>query len=164
MAANETDLFQTFLFKEPSLAAFAATWDALWKDWPAADNITLALSERPAPRTTKMFRRGDWQRLGDTVSADTPKVLPKFSADLPRNRLGLAKWLVAPENPLTARVIVNRVWQQYFGQGLVTTPEDFGVRSEAPSHPELLDWLASESMTPTFNVQRRTLNVPSPGR
>ncbi len=138
------EIFRTFLFKEPSLAQDAAAWEALWKDWPTAENTTLALSERPAPRTTKMFRRGDWQRLGDTVSADTPKVLPQFPADLPRNRLGLAKWLVAPENPLTARVVVNRVWQQYFGQGLVTTPEDFGVRSEAPSHPELLDWMAGE--------------------
>ncbi len=138
------EIFRTFLFKEPSLAQGAAAWEALWKDWPAAENSTLALSQRPTPRTTKIFRRGDWQRLGDSVSADTPKVLPPFPADLPRNRLGLAKWLVAPENPLTARVIVNRVWQQYFGQGLVTTPEDFGVRSEAPSHPELLDWLAGE--------------------
>ncbi len=138
------EIFRTFLFKEPSLAQGAADWEALWKDWPAAENSTLALSQRPTPRTTKIFRRGDWQRLGDSVSADTPKVLPPFPAELPRNRLGLAKWLVAPENPLTARVIVNRVWQQYFGQGLVTTPEDFGVRSEAPSHPELLDWLAGE--------------------
>ena len=146
LAAGDRELFRTFLFNEPALVTDATSWEALWKDWPAAENSTLALSQRPTPRTTKIFRRGDWQRLGDAVSADTPKVLPPFPAELPRNRLGLAQWIVSPQNPLTARVVVNRVWQQYFGQGLVTTPEDFGVRSDAPSHPELLDWLASEFM------------------
>ncbi len=144
LAANDKLLFRTFLFQEPSLSTAAAEWDALWKDWPAAETTTLALAQRPVARTTKIFRRGDWQRPGDTVTANTPKVLPPFPDDLPRNRLGLAKWIVDPKNPLTARVVVNRVWQQYFGQGLATTPEDFGVRSEAPSHPELLDWMAGE--------------------
>ena len=77
----------------------------------------------------------------------------QFPKDLPRNRLGLAQWVVAKENPLTARVIVNRIWQQYFGNGFVASPEDFGTRCETPSHPELLDWLATEFMNAEFGMR-----------
>ena len=143
------ELMRAYVFHDPSLAESAKSWDALWNDWPVAETTTLALSSRPMPRATSLFRRGDWQRLGDEVSADTPKVLPPFQPDLPRNRLGLARWIVDSRNPLTARVMVNRVWQQYFGQGLVTTPEDFGTRADKPLHPELLDWLACEFMAPS---------------
>ena len=117
--------------------------EEIMKGWPYGP-VTLALAPRTIPRETRMFLRGDWKRSGDAVTPGTPAVLHKFPADAPRNRLGLARWIVDKDNPLTARVIVNRVWQQYFGEGLVTTPEDFGARSEKPSHPELLDWLAVE--------------------
>jgi hypothetical protein len=140
------ELFREFLFKEPSVAAKAAEWEALWRDWPKAETTTLALVSRSNPRETHIFKRGDWQRLGDEVEPGTPAVLSAFDQSWPRNRLGLAKWIVDERNPLTARVIVNRVWQQYFGEGLVTTPEDFGVRSEAPPYPQVLDWLAVEFM------------------
>jgi hypothetical protein len=95
-------------------------------------------------RETHLFRRGDWKRPGNVVQPGTPAFLNPFPADLPRTRLGLARWIIDGKNPLAARVIVNRIWQQYFGTGLVTTPEDFGMRSEKPSHPALLDWLACE--------------------
>lgn len=117
--------------------------DDLMKDWPYGPT-TMALAPRVIARETRIFKRGDWKRPGDIVTPGTPAALPLFPADAPRNRLGLAQWIVAKNNPLTSRVIVNRIWQQYFGTGLVTTPEDFGARCERPSHPELLDWLARE--------------------
>lgn len=94
-------------------------------------------------RVTRIFDRGNWLVLGDTVQPNVPSNLPNLSDEYSTDRLGLAQWLTAPYNPLTARVMVNRLWEQIFGQGIVTTLEDFGTQSEPPSHPELLDWLAS---------------------
>lgn len=103
---------------------------------------TLVMEEQKEMRPTFILMRGAYDKPGEKVEAATPAVLPALAADLPRNRLGLAKWLVSRENPLTARVIVNRFWQHFFGTGLVRTSEDFGSQGEPPSHPELLDWLA----------------------
>ena len=104
----------------------------------------LVMQELPQPRKTHILIRGAYDKKGEEVAAATPGVLPPMPDDLPRNRLGLARWLVDPRNPLTARVTVNRFWQSLFGTGLVRTSEDFGIRGEPPSHPELLDWLAVE--------------------
>jgi len=103
---------------------------------------TLVMQELPKPRKTHLLMRGQYNAPGEEVHAAVPASLPPLAADAPRNRLGLARWLVAPSNPLTARVAVNRLWQQCFGEGLVRTVNDFGVQGEAPTHPELLDWLA----------------------
>jgi mono/diheme cytochrome c family protein len=158
--AARQELFRVFLFQEPSLAESARQWDDAWKDWPAAENSTLALQLREPRRDTKIFKRGDWQKPTVSVTADVPAILNPLPEDAPRNRLGLAQWLVSRENPLTARVLVNRVWMHYFGTGLVLTPEDFGVRSDPPSHPELLDWLASEFVEPQFKLQGTKARVP----
>lgn len=140
------ELFRVFLFQDSSLADSARQWDALWQDWPGSEATTLVLQRRDTRRDTRIFHRGDWQKPTASVGAEVPSALPPFPRGAPRNRLGLAQWLVGTNNPLTARVIVNRVWLQYFGVGLVSTPEDFGTRADPPSHPELLDWLASEFM------------------
>lgn len=103
---------------------------------------TLVMEEQKEPRSTFILMRGAYDRPGERVVPNTPAVLPKPVADLPKNRLGLARWLVSRENPLTARVTVNRLWQQFFGTGLVRSSEDFGAQGDLPSHPELLDWLA----------------------
>jgi len=93
-------------------------------------------------RETKVFERGNWLLLGESVKTNVPQQLNAWKKEWPENRLGLAYWLTDPENPLTARTIVNRVWAQLFGRGLVATLEDMGTQSEDPSHRELLDWLA----------------------
>ncbi|MBI1841783.1 MAG: DUF1553 domain-containing protein [Verrucomicrobia bacterium] len=145
-ADQRRELLHVFRTHEQAFATTWQAWDDLWKDWPKAEATTLALRARPRPRVTRLFKRGDWQRPLEAVSPDVPAILPRLPAHAPLNRLGLARWLVDLRNPLTARVLVNRVWQQYFGQGLVPTVEDLGTRSETPSHPELLDWLATEFM------------------
>ncbi len=105
---------------------------------------TMIMREMDDPRPTFVLRRGEYDQQTDEVEAGVPAVLPPIPEDLPKNRLGLARWLVSGDHPLTARVTANRLWQRFFGRGLVATSGDFGAQGEWPSHPELLDWLASE--------------------
>jgi uncharacterized membrane protein len=114
---------------------------------------TLVMQELDTPRETNIHNRGAFMSLGDKVEPGTPAVLNTFEPSLPRNRLGLAKWIVDPSNPLTARVEVNRLWEQYFGRGIVATSEDFGTRGDAPTHPELLDWLATELVRQKWSLK-----------
>jgi len=103
---------------------------------------TLVMKELPQPRKTTLFIKGDFTRPSDEIMPGVLAVLPPLPAGAKADRLALAHWIIDPKNPLTARVIVNRVWQQYFGRGLVETENDFGTMGRLPSHPELLDWLA----------------------
>jgi len=102
------------------------------------------MQETAEPRPAYVLRRGAYDQPMEKVERVVPAILPPMPAELPNNRLGFARWLVGKENPLTARVQVNRFWQMLFGTGLVKTVEDFGSQGELPSHPELLDWLAVE--------------------
>ena len=114
---------------------------------------TLVYRELEKPRDTFVLVRGEYDRLGKPVERTTPASLPPMPEHLPRNRLGLAQWLVSAENPLVSRVAINRFWQQVFGTGLVETSEDFGNQGAVPSHPELLDWLAVEFRTNDWDIR-----------
>jgi len=133
---------------------FSPTWAELASSLGSARAELAALEERlpttlvsrelDPPRPAHVLRRGQYDQPGERVERAVPAVLPPLPPDAPKNRLGLARWIVARENPLAARVAANRLWQQVFGQGLVRTPEDFGSQGRFPTHPELLDWLACE--------------------
>ena len=120
---------------------------------------TMVMQDMPKPRPTFLLKRGQYDQPDKTqpVEPGVPACLPPLTRvtdkSLPPNRLDLARWLVDPANPLTARVAVNRYWQQFFGIGLVKSTEDFGVRGDPPSHPELLDWLATEFVASGWDVK-----------
>jgi hypothetical protein len=120
----------------------------------ARGTVAHVSQEKPGEPTAYVLFRGDYDKRRDLVKAGTPKALPPMPAALPRNRLGFARWLLRPEHPLTARVTVNRFWQEVFGTGIVRTAGDFGVTGEQPSHPELLDWLAVEFRETGWDVKR----------
>ena len=116
--------------------------------------VSLVMADVPTPRETFVLIRGAYDKPGEKVTAGVPSILPPLPEGAPVNRLGLAQWLVHPQHPLTARVTVNRFWQQYFGAGIVKTAEDFGVQGSYPTHPELLDWLARDFIESGWNVKR----------
>jgi len=144
---------QTTHPERKALAERIARLPKLINDTEMSIPTALVMEELPAPRVTYILLRGEYNKLGEAVLANTPATLPAMAADLPRNRLGLARWLTDPANPLTARVTVNRLWQSLFGVGLVRTSEDFGTQGELPSHPELLDWLADEFVRSDWDIK-----------
>ncbi len=160
---------QTYSALEEWFEWYLREQDAPWREATAklsaareAEN-TLATSLREvmvmrempfAPRPVYLLERGRFDARTQEVSPGTPASVLPFPAEYPRNRLGYAKWLTDTRNPLTARVFVNRVWQMFFGRGIVSTAEDFGMQGDLPSHPELLDWLAVDFMEHGWNVKR----------
>ncbi|HEX8201936.1 MAG TPA: DUF1549 domain-containing protein, partial [Isosphaeraceae bacterium] len=128
---------------EPALAGLVKAAEAEAREFRSETPQVMVMAD-DRPRPTHVLERGDYQKAKEPVGFATPAFLPPLPADAPRNRLGLARWLVSPENPLTARVAVNRAWQTFFGTGLVKTSEDFGVQGDVPAHQDLLDWLAVE--------------------
>lgn len=144
-----------FLLTSPKLKRERERIDALRKRLPAFPT-TLVMQERPpqGPRPTFLHHRGEFLQPTERVEPGVLSILPSLPPDPPVNRLTFARWLVSPENPLTARVTVNRHWAAYFGQGLVRTVQDFGYTGEAPSHPELLDWLALELIREGWSIKR----------
>jgi hypothetical protein len=146
-------LYAQFAFNDPE---FKGLNDRLMEiEADLANKVTtLVMKELPEPRKTHLYTKGDFTRPAEVVTAHTPQVLPPLvNGSGKTNRLDLAKWLVNRDNPLTARVIMNRVWQFYFGRGLVETENDFGTQGSAPTHPELLDWLACEFMDSGWSLK-----------
>jgi len=157
--ADERERLQTHYLAEhaaPELRTVYDAWQARRReqqDFAAQVPTTMIMQELDERRETFVLARGQYDHPGEKVTPGVPASLPALPADLPQNRLGLARWLVAPAHPLTARVTVNRFWQQYFGVGIVKTVNDFGSQGEWPVHPELLDWLASEFVRSGWDVK-----------
>ena len=128
------------LIADRELKKTVAARDAFAQQIPTV----MVMEEAPQPREAFVLIRGQYDKHGDKVTANTPAALPPMPAGAAANRLGLARWMVDPANPLTARVAVNRFWERFFGVGLVKSSENFGSQADWPSHPELLDWLATE--------------------
>ncbi|MSU34897.1 MAG: DUF1553 domain-containing protein [Pedosphaera sp.] len=151
--AQETVLFKSRLAASDSAYAVLRTqWNRLSEEQAALRRTTptaMVMQELDSPRDTFVLKRGQYDKPDGKVSAAVPGLFPQLSAEAPANRLGLAQWLVRPDHPLTARVAVNRLWTLLFGRGIVETLEDFGSQGAWPTHPDLLDWLATEM------IQRR---------
>ncbi|SFT87458.1 Planctomycete cytochrome C [Algoriphagus locisalis] len=130
---------------KPGYASIQKSWEEILNFGGTKLPIMI---ENPAymARETRVFERGNWMMLGDKVQPETPKELNPWKPEWPQNRLGFAYWLTDKENPLTSRTLVNRVWDQLMGRGIVSTLEDMGTQSDPPSHPELLDYLAWKTM------------------
>ena len=138
-------------FAKLSIFAAAAT---LSKEMNSQVTTSLIARDLAKPRETKVLHRGEYdQPRGDALLPDVLQVMGGLPNDAPRNRLGLARWLTSREHPLVARVLVNRIWQRVFGDGLVRTPEDFGLQGQQPTHPELLDWLATELQDKNWSLK-----------
>lgn len=140
-------------------ADIRSAWQELNESRRQEEEITAAIptmmvmEEMNPPRETFVLERGQYDKHGQKVQPNVPACLPPLPTGAGRNRLTLARWLVSPDNPLTSRVIVNRFWQRFFGEGLVATGNDFGTQGEAPSHPELLDWLAVQFLQGGWDVK-----------
>jgi mono/diheme cytochrome c family protein len=149
------EYFLTYDAPESMKKAYAALTALMTRKAQLEETIptTMVMQEMKKPRETFILGRGDYRNHGEKVSPNVPSWLASLPKDVSANRLGLAKWLVNPAHPLTARVTVNRYWQNYFGVGLVKTAEDFGSQGELPSHPELLDWLATEFVRSGWDVK-----------
>jgi hypothetical protein len=132
-----------------ALAKQQAARDAFYNSIPTV----MIMADSPQPRPTFVLKRGAYDAPGEPVTPGVPEVLPQLRPEWPNNRLGLARWIVDPQNPLTARVTVNRLWQSFFGVGIVKTVDDFGSQGEWPVHPELLDWLATQFIESGWDVK-----------
>jgi Protein of unknown function (DUF1553) len=154
-AEDVRDYFLTYAAPESLRTAYREL-KALTKEKEELENripTAMVMAEMKKPRDTFVLARGDYRYQTEKVQPGVPAMLPPLAKDAPLNRLTLAKWLVDPRHPLTARVAVNRFWQMYFGYGIVKTQEDFGVQGEPPVHPELLDWLATEFIRSGWDIR-----------
>jgi hypothetical protein len=144
---------QTFVPEVQELSKLLETQRKAKQEYVAQIPVTMVMQEMEKPRDTFLLVRGNFAQHGEKVAPGVPKAIFPMPPDYPKNRLGLAKWLVNPDNPLVSRVTVNHFWQHYFGNGLVKTAEDFGSQGDWPSHPALLDWLATEFIRTHWDVR-----------
>lgn len=157
--AQRTELFEHYLTQhDAEFSKLAAAVEALQGERAAIEARSpvthVQVERKDKPAMANILMRGQYDNVGKEVAASTPAALHPMPADAPKNRLGLARWVTDPANPLTARVTVNRFWQELFGQGIVATPEDFGIMGAPPTHPELLDWLATDFVESGWDVKR----------
>jgi hypothetical protein len=162
LASPESEKHDSWLF-DHFLDQHDPTWIQLQKQIVLAKNeqqqllkqvpTSMVMQDMEKPRETYVLTRGQYEQRGKRVTAETPVSLMAMPVDQPRNRLGLARWLVDPKHPLTSRVAVNRFWQILFGKGLVVTSEDFGTQGSLPTHPRLLDWLANRFVASGWDIK-----------
>lgn len=146
------DAWLGFQSQQATLAELALNIEDAWRQYPETDS-QLVVEAMELPKETFVFLRGDFLNRGEPARPATPAFLGAMDSSDEPARLRLARWMVRPDAPTTARAVVNRIWQAYFGQGLLATPEDFGLQSAQPSHPELLDWLAVELVESGWNLK-----------
>lgn len=151
-AEQWAELFSYWRTTVPEFAETNQQIEQLWETYPETDSQLVVIAKQQ-PRKSFVFSRGDFLNPQDEVQPDVPEFLNQMPKSDEPARLRFARWLVADDSPTTARVIVNRIWQSYFGRGLVETPEDFGFQSSPPSHPALLDWLALELMDHDWSLK-----------
>jgi len=159
MDAQEAELFDYYLTQhDAEFSKLSVAVEVLQRERAAIEARSpvthVQVERKDKPAMANILMRGQYDKVGEEVVAAPPAALHPLSADAPKNRLGLARWVVDPANPLTARVTVNRFWQELFGQGIVATPEDFGIMGAPPSNPELLDWLATDFVQSGWDVKR----------
>ncbi|MFY0627115.1 MAG: DUF1553 domain-containing protein [Reichenbachiella sp.] len=158
LSESENEMLKAYYFNNQSVA-FAKAQSVLAKTRTAlVDSVedveeVMVMKEMDEPRQAYVLERGGYDSYGEEVFPNTPEEILPFPEDYEKNRVGLAKWLIHPDHPLTARVAVNRYWQNYFGRGIVNTSEDFGNQGELPSHMELLDWLAIDFMENGWDIK-----------
>ncbi len=157
LAESQRKWATTFLLKDdPKASALQNAVDGLKGEYDALlarSPATMVMDDKPGQAFAYVLKRGQYDQPGEKVEPDVPKVLPPLPPGAPRNRLGLAQWMVDPGNPLLSRVTVNRFWQQFFGVGIVRTAEDFGIMGERPINQPLLDWLAVEFRESGWDVK-----------
>lgn len=160
---GELNVRALLFFDHPATSPHEKAIDRLKEERDALVARTMVMQDSKQPVPSFLFNRGDYTSLGQRVEPGVPGLLHPLDPELPPNRLGLAKWIVDPDNPLTARVTVNRFWAEIFGRGIVTTVEDFGIQSASPTHPELLDWLALEFIDQGWSMKQliRTIVMSS---
>ncbi|MCW5962876.1 MAG: DUF1553 domain-containing protein [Bryobacterales bacterium] len=156
---EQRDLLRRYYLENAASPVHRRAWEELQAATKSADALaqaiptTMVMEEMLTPRITHRLERGDYSMPAEPLDAGVPAVLPALPEGAPLNRLTLAQWLMQPDHPLTARVAANRFWQMTFGQGIVKTSEDFGAQGDAPSHPEMLDWLATEFTRSGWDVK-----------